>query len=84
MRRIDSPETNPHGVNEGRFMERHFCVGEIAEKWSLSPDVVRKVFEREPGVLVIGDHSSRSKRRYLTLRIPESVVERVHRRLSNL
>ena len=66
-----------------RFQERHYAVAEIAELWNLSLDVVRKLFEREPGVLVLGDHGSRSKRRYTTLRIPQSVVERVHRRLCN-
>jgi hypothetical protein len=65
------------------FAERHYTVGQLSELWNLSPDVVRKLFEREPGVLVIGGHGSRSKRRYTTLRIPQSVVERVHRRLCN-
>lgn len=58
-------------------------MAEVSDLWSLSPDVVRKLFEREPGVLVIGDHRSSGKRRYTTLRIPRSVVERVHRRLCN-
>jgi hypothetical protein len=66
-----------------RFQERHYAVAEVSEMWNLSTDVVRKIFEREPGVLVVGDHGSRSKRRYTTLRIPQSVVERVHRRLCN-
>lgn len=65
------------------FCERHLSVSEIADLWSLSPDVVRKLFEREPGVLVLGDQVSRSKRRYTTLRVPQSVAERVHRRLCN-
>lgn len=68
---------------QARFQERHFAVGEVADLWNLSPDVVRKLFEREPGVLVLADNGSRSKRRYTTLRIPQSVVERVHRRLCN-
>jgi hypothetical protein len=59
----------PHG-------ERHYSVSEVARLWSLSRDSVRRIFRREPGVLVIGD-------RYVTLRIPESVLERVHRRLTN-
>ena len=66
-----------------RFKERHYSVDDVAEMWSLSPDPVRKLFEHEPGVLVLGNHGARSKRRYTTLRIPESVVERVHRRLCN-
>ncbi len=56
--------------------ERHYSVNEIAKLWSLSPDSVRRLFRRERGVLVIGN-------RYVTLRIPESGLERVHRRLSN-
>lgn len=66
-----------------RFQERHYTVAEIAEAWSLSPDVVRRLFEREPDVLVIRDDAPRGKRRYTTLRIPKSVAERVHRRLCN-
>ena len=62
--------------------ERHYTVREIAERWRLSDDLVRKVFDSEPGVIAIGQaHSSGRKRRYVTLRIPESVLERVHRRL---
>ncbi len=77
---LDRPETTP----QARFQERHYAVAEVAELWNLSPDVIRKLFEREPDVLVIGDDAPRGKRRYTTLRIPQSVAERVHRRLSNL
>lgn len=63
-------------------IERHYAVTEIAEMWNLSPDKVREIFEDEPGVLVIGDRSPRHKRRYVTLRIPHTVLQRVHRRLS--
>ena len=63
--------------------ERHYAVTEIAEMWNLSADKVRELFENEPGVLVLGDRSSRHKRRYVTLRIPRSVLERVHHRHSS-
>jgi hypothetical protein len=63
-------------------VERHYAVTEIAEIWHLSTDKVRDLFENEPGVLVIGQQNSRRKRRYVTLRIPQSVIERVHARLS--
>ena len=56
--------------------ERHYSVTEVASLWALSRDSVRRLFRREPGVLAMGD-------KYVTLRIPESVLERVHRRLSN-
>jgi hypothetical protein len=75
---------DPDGVVETpRFASRHYTVVEIAALWNLSDDAVRNIFEKEPGVLVIGDQRpSIRKRRYTTLRIPEDVVERVHRRMS--
>ena len=61
-------------------MEQHFSVAQVAERWGLSEDTVRRLFENEPGVLVIEPPRGRhSRRRYRTLRIPESVVERVHK-----
>jgi hypothetical protein len=66
-----------------RFQETHYTVAEVAEMWKLSADTVRKVFENEPGVLVIGTTGGRGKGGYRTLRIPESIVERVHRRQCN-
>jgi hypothetical protein len=67
----------------GVFAERHYTVIEIAEMWSLSKDAVRRLFAKEPGVVVLGStHTRGGKRRYRTLRIPESVVERVHKRSS--
>jgi hypothetical protein len=68
-----------------RFAVRHYTVGEVADLWRLSEDCVRRIFEREPGVLVLGDAKpTRYKRRYRTLRIPEFVLDRVHRRLSQV
>lgn len=66
------------------YSERHFSVAEIAKMWSLSQDAVRKIFHNEPGVLVLGDQNTQHKRRYTTLRVPESIVHRVHRRLVNV
>jgi hypothetical protein len=66
-------------------IERHYSPPEIAEFWGLSVDTVRKIFEVEPGVLVIGNQlPRRGKRSYTTLRIPAHVLERVHRRLSRV
>lgn len=63
--------------------ERHYSPDEIAELWNLSPDWVRNTFKHEPGVLVIGNaQPRRGKRSYRTLRIPQSVLERVHKRMS--
>ena len=78
-----SPRPRPADPAEG-FAERHYTVAEIAILWQLSADLVRRLFINEPGVLVIGDEASPGTRRYRTLRIPESVVKRVHRKLSNV
>ncbi|MEZ5353870.1 MAG: hypothetical protein R2762_14625 [Bryobacteraceae bacterium] len=42
---------------------------------------VKKMFANEPGVIRRGREESRFQRPYITLRIPESVLFRVHRRL---
>jgi hypothetical protein len=76
--------SDSYALSPTPFSDRHYSVKEIAELWSLSPDVVRRLFEREPGVLVLGDFDSPYKRRYRTLRIPQSVLERVHRRMSQV
>jgi hypothetical protein len=73
----------PTQIETSVHIERHYAVAEIAEMWNLSPDKVRELFENEPGVLVIGERSPRHKRRYVTLRIPQKVLERVHHRLSS-
>lgn len=66
-----------HPQPELAAVERHFSVQEIAQLWQVSDDTVRRTFTREPGVLTIG------RGRRSLLRIPESVLERVHRRMSN-
>ena len=65
------------------FQEAHYTVAEIAKMWKLSKDTIRKIFENEPGVLPINPTAGKGKRGYRTLRIRESVVERVYRRLCN-
>jgi hypothetical protein len=66
-------------------VERHYSPAQIGEIWNLSADCVRNIFENEPGVLVIGNpHPRRGKRGYTTLRIPQSVLDRVHKRMSKV
>jgi len=68
-----------------QFTERHYSVAEVACLWNLSKDFVRRIFDKEPGVLVFEDiRPSRSKRRYRTLRVPQQVLDRVHRRISQV
>jgi hypothetical protein len=64
-------------------MERHYSVQEIGEAWNLSGCTITRIFQNEPGVLKIRRASaSRGRRIHTTLRIPESVVQRVHRRMT--
>ncbi|MGH9345558.1 MAG: hypothetical protein ACRD19_17560, partial [Terriglobia bacterium] len=75
----------PENMNAPRapYEERHYTVDEAAELWNLSRDVITRLFEAEAGVVVIENRRLGSRRRHRTLRIPQSVLERVHRRLSN-
>lgn len=66
----------------GPAFERHFSPHEIAELWGLGVDAVRRIFMNEEGVLKYGHGETLRKRPYFTLKIPESVMHRVHRRLS--
>lgn len=60
--------------------EPHFTVQQIAGMWNLSPDAIRRLFRNEPGVVEIKSAKSAYRRRsYTSLRIPQSVAERVHR-----
>lgn len=78
---VEPPQTGEAPI----WAQRHYSVAEVARMWNLSTDAVRRLFERELGVLMIGDVEGRAgKRRYVTLRIPESVLERVHRKLSRV
>ena len=65
-------------------LERHLTVKEIAELWGLSENSVREIFKAEPGIVRIQRPGSRCKRGYTTIRIPKSVVERVHQTMSSL
>ncbi len=59
--------------------ERHYTPKELAAVWRLDETTIRRLFIDEPGVLKIGKSGRRDgKRDYLSLRIPESVAQRVH------
>lgn len=62
--------------------EKHFTVNEVSELWGVSTDLVRDVFQSEDGVLIIDRSGTRTKRSYSTMRIPESVLNRVYAKMS--
>jgi hypothetical protein len=71
----------PEPLPDSPAFERHFSVAEISKAWSLSEDTVRRLFDPEPGIIVIAALKRRGKRAYRTIRIPQSIAERVYHRL---
>jgi hypothetical protein len=63
--------------------EKHWTPQELAKTWGVSVQTIRELFKDEDGVLKIGRNGTRLRRRYMTLRIPNTVAERVHTRLSS-
>ena len=62
------------------MLEKHYSVPELARAWNFSQETIRRLFRDEPGVIVI--HRPRRRTRiYITIRIPESVAQRVYARL---
>ena len=59
-------------------MERHFTAQEVGKLWKIDPSTVRRMFCDEEGVLKITRKRLRTKRPYVLLRIPASVLARVH------
>jgi hypothetical protein len=78
-----TPAAKPVLTEVSRATERHYSVSEVAELWKLSSGAVRKLFQNEPGVLAIGEPRPKygRQRGYVTLRIPQSVLDRAHRRM---
>ena len=70
-------------VSPGFSFERHYTPKELAALWALDETTIRRLFYDEPGVLKIGKSNRRDgKRDYVSLRIPQSVALRVHRKRS--
>jgi hypothetical protein len=66
-----------------RADEEFLTVGEIAERLKLKPDTIRRLFLTEPGVIVISA-PKKGRRMYRTLRIPNSVYQRVLTRMAHV
>jgi hypothetical protein len=67
----------------GSVLERLLTPQEIAAAWQVDTNTIRRIFVDMEGVLKIGRTNARGGRRsYLTLRIPQGIVERVYRERS--
>jgi hypothetical protein len=82
MASLMTPAPKPVLSDVSRATERHYSVEEVADLWKLSPSAVRRLFQHEPGVLTIGEPRPKFGRRRgkVTMRIPQSVLDRVHQR----
>ena len=61
---------------------KHYTLTQVMEMWGWSRSKLPEVFRDEPGVLQSHIRTLRPrKRQNVTLRIPESVLLRVHERL---
>ena len=81
------PEIGPPsqlGPAKADESERHFTAKEVAEAWNLSQDTIYRLLVNEPGVLLLVSERKKYRRTRRTLRIPESVKNRVYRRLQNV
>jgi hypothetical protein len=58
-----------------------YTVAEVAEMMGLSYPTVIRLFENEPGVIILKRPEKMHKRGYRNIRIPHFVYERVRRRL---
>jgi len=63
--------------------EQFLTVADVADRLKVKHDTVRRLFMREPGVVIIR-FPRKGRRVYRTLRIPASVHQRVVTRLMHL
>ena len=69
-------------AGEVAALERHYTAKQLGELWGFSEDKIRAMFQDVPGVLKVGASFRRGKRGYVSIRIPQSVAERIHHELS--
>lgn len=79
---MSAPFTSPGAFAETpTSTERHYAPCEVAELWRLDAETIRRLFQDEPGVMVLQAPIRKGRRPYKTIRIPHSVLEHVHKRL---
>jgi hypothetical protein len=59
-----------------------YTVAEVAQMTGFSRQTITRLFENEPGVLIIEHVERLHKRGYRSIRIPTAVYERVIRRIT--
>lgn len=69
-------------MEERTDLDPNYCysVKELAFLWNVSPESIRRLFEREPGTLIFKIQASPGRRMYRNIRIPGHVALRVRTR----
>jgi hypothetical protein len=62
--------------------EQHYTLKQLVEKWEVSRPKLTEILLQDPDVIKIGYGYRRGKNGRVTLRIPFSVAERVHREMA--
>ncbi len=70
-------------MDKNLLFEKHYTPQQIAALWGRSERFTRELFQNEPGVQKVERPEKMHKRRYSSIRIPESVMIRVGPRLQN-
>ena len=70
------------GVPVAKIEKQAYMVKEVAGLMGLSRQTVTRLFEKEPGVLIVKRPETVRKGSYRSIRIPRAVYERVIRRIS--
>ena len=67
-------------MNSDTSFERHYRLSDLASMWRIGRETARKLCMNEPGVLRI---RLGRKKSHVMYSVPESVAERIHRRLTS-
>jgi hypothetical protein len=88
LTRSPEPEVLTNRPCASRFAatinQPHYTVDDVAKMLNMSRDSVTRLFRNEEGVLKIARPGNRYKRTYTTLRIPESVLNRVYGKMTHV
>jgi hypothetical protein len=85
MKRHNAVSELPKSYNQSTNIsaELHYTPDEVAELWGTCANTIRAIFLHEPEVFIKGTEESLHKRGRKIMRIPQSVMERVHLKYRN-
>jgi hypothetical protein len=61
-------------------LHEHYTIKQLAQKWQMSTWTIRRIFEKEPDVVRVGQPPTPGKRPHFSIRIPDWVAYRVYKK----